>query len=177
MPEGAAAVVADTGPLHYLVLIDHIEVLQRLFGAVAVPAAVIGELRHPNAPAAVRAWAAAPPPWLAVHPDPVERPASLPPLDPGELSAITLAEVLGARLLLIDERAGTAAARNRGLETVGTVGLLSRAAEAQLLDLAQAVAALRATNFRYPGTLFDALLEEHRRGAASDGREASPHGV
>ena len=177
MPEGAAAVVADTGPLHYLVLIGHIDALPHLFGTVAVPAAVVGELRHPNAPAAVRAWAAAPSPWLAMHPDPVELPSSLRPLDPGELSAIALAEALGAGLLLIDERAGTAAARGRGLETVGTVGLLIRAAEARLLDLAEAVAALRATNFRYSGTLFDALLEEHRRGVASNDGERSPNGA
>lgn len=163
VPEGAAA-VADTGPLHYLVLIGHVGVLPRLFGTVAVPAAVVGELRHLNAPAAVRAWAAAPPPWLAVHPDPAV-PPSLPSLDPGELAAIALAEALGAGLLLVDERAGTAAARGRGLETVGTVGLLSRAAEARLLDLPGAVAALRATNFRYPANLFDALLDEHRHGA------------
>lgn len=166
MPAGAAAVVADTGPLHYLVLIGHIDVLAPLFGTVAAPAAVAGELRHLNAPAAVRAWAAAPPPWFAVHPDSVELPAPLRRLDPGERSAIALAEALDVGLLLIDERVGTAAARSRGLETVGTVGLLSRAAKAGLLELA--VAALRATNFRYPAALFEALLAEHRIGAAKD---------
>ena len=159
MPGGAAAVVADTGPLHYLVLIGHIEVLPRLFGAIAVPATVVGELRHPNAPTEVRTWAAAPPPWLAVHHDPTMPPSfSLPPLDPGELAAIALAEALSAGLLLLDDRAGTAAARGRGLETAGTVGVLGRAAEARLLDLTAAVAALRATNFRVRPGLLEALL-------------------
>lgn len=166
---GTGAVVADTGPLHYLMLIGHIEVLPRMFGIIAVPATVAGELRHPGAPAAVRAWAAAPPAWLAVHPDPAELPPSLLRLDPGELAAIVLAEALGARLLLVDERIGTAAARGRGLETTGTVGLLSRAAAAGMLDLVEAVAALRATNFRYPTALFNALLDEHRRDAGRDG--------
>lgn len=166
MPGGVPAVIADTGPLHYLVLIGHIAVLPRLFGAVAVPATVIDELRHPNAPAAIRAWADTPPPWLTVHPDPAALAAELRRLDPGELAAIALAQILGAELLLIDDRAGTVAARGLGLETVGTVGLLTRAAGARLLDLPAAVAALRATNFRYPATLFDALLAEHRRAAA-----------
>jgi predicted nucleic acid-binding protein len=163
---GAAAVIADAGPLHYLVLIGHIDVLPRLFGAVAVPATVIGELRHTNAPAAVRAWADAPPPWLAVYPDPAALAAELRRLDPGELAAIALAQMLGAALLLIDDRAGTAAARGLRLEAVGKVGLLTRAAGARLLDLPAAVVALRATNFGYPAALFEELLAEHRRLAA-----------
>lgn len=51
----AGIVVADTGPLHYLILIGQIDLLPRLFGAVAVPITVAGELRHPGAPVAVRA--------------------------------------------------------------------------------------------------------------------------
>jgi predicted nucleic acid-binding protein len=165
----SAAVVADTGPLHYLVLVDHVEVVPRLFGTVAVPATVMDELRHRNAPAGVRSWAAAPPSWLTVHANPTQPAPGLQRLDPGERDAITLVEALGAGLLLIDERAGTAAARARGLETVGTVGLLGRAAAARLLDLAEAVAALRATNFRYRQDLLDALLTRHRDGLPGHG--------
>lgn len=168
MPGGAAAVVADTGPLRYLVLIGHVDVLPRMFGGVSIPATVAGELCHPHSPDTVRAWATGPPPWLTVHPDPAQPAAELRRLDPGERAAIALAHVLGAGLLLIDERAGTAAARERGLETVGTVGILSRAAGVRLLDLAEAVSALRATNFRYPPALFDALLQEQRREADGD---------
>ena len=100
-----------------------------------------------------------------MHPGPAEPAVELRRLDPGELAAIMLAHALGAGLLLVDDRAGAAAARGRGLETVGTLGLLSRAAWARLLGLPEAVAALRATNFRYPAALLDALLDEHRRGA------------
>lgn len=165
----ADVVVADAGPLHYLILIGHIKVLPRMFGTIAVPATVAGELRHPGAPTMVRAWAAAPPAWLAVHSDPAKLSPPQPRLDPGEQAAIALAEALGAKLLLVDERVGTAVARSRGLETTGTVGLLSRAAGARMLDLAEAIAALRATNFRYPAALFDALLDEHRRGTLHNG--------
>jgi len=161
-------VVADTGPLRYLVLIGRIEVLPRLFGAVFVLATVAGELRHPNSPDAVRAWAAGPPPWLAVHPDPAEPAEVLRRLDPGERAAIALAQVIGAGLLLIDERAGATAARERGFRVTGTIGVLVDAANQGLLDLATAFAELRATNFRYPPTLMDVLLAEHlRRGAVS----------
>jgi hypothetical protein len=56
--------VADTSPLNYLVLIDRIRILPRLFEHVIVPAGVIGELQHPRSPPPVAAWAAHPPEWV-----------------------------------------------------------------------------------------------------------------
>jgi predicted nucleic acid-binding protein len=63
-------VVADTGPLNYLVLIGAIDLLPKLFETVLVPQAVCDELCHRVAPAAVRAWTAQPPAWLDVRPVP-----------------------------------------------------------------------------------------------------------
>jgi predicted nucleic acid-binding protein len=57
-----------------------------------------------------------------------------------------------------------AAARARGLEVTGTLGLLDRAAQRGLIDLPTAFAALKATNFHVPQELLDALLARHRRG-------------
>ena len=48
-------VVADTGPVNYLVQTGDIGVLRVLAEKVVLPASVLAELRHPNAPAAVRA--------------------------------------------------------------------------------------------------------------------------
>jgi predicted nucleic acid-binding protein len=155
-------VVADTGPLRYLVLIGHVEMLSRLFGAVSIPATVADELRHPGSPDVVRAWMASLPPWLALHPDPAQPAVELGWLDPGERAAIALAHALGAGLLLIDDRAGVAAARRQGFRVTGTLGVLADAAREGLLDLAAAFAALRATNFYFPPALFDVLLAEDR---------------
>ena len=44
-------VVADTSPIHYLLLIGHIDILPALFDKIIVPMAVIAELAHPKAPA------------------------------------------------------------------------------------------------------------------------------
>jgi predicted nucleic acid-binding protein len=161
-------VVADTGPLRYLVLIGHVEVLPRLFGAVSIPATVADELRQPASPAVVRAWIAGPPFWLTTHPDPPGPAAELAQLDPGERAAIALAHALGAGLLLIDDRAGVTAARRQGFRVTGTLGVLADAAREGLLDLAAAFAALRATNFYFPPALLDALLQEHHRGLRRD---------
>jgi predicted nucleic acid-binding protein len=57
-------VVADTGPLNYLVLIRDIDVLPQLFKTVLAPQAVFAELGHVEAPARVKAWIDTPPPWL-----------------------------------------------------------------------------------------------------------------
>lgn len=143
-----------------LVLIGHADVLPRLFGAVAIPATVAGELRHPRSPDAVRTWMAGPPPWLVVHPDPAE-PVAEPRLDPGERAAIALAHALGAGLLLIDDRAGVAAARRQGFRATGTLGVLVEAASQERLDLAAAFTAPRATNFHGSPALLDALLVEN----------------
>jgi len=45
-------------------------------------------------------------------------------LDLGESQAIALAKEIAANLLLIDERQGTAIARNMGLKTMGILGIL-----------------------------------------------------
>jgi len=48
-----AVVVSDTTPLHYLILIGQDSVLEKLYGQVIVPPAVLQELGHPAAPPAI----------------------------------------------------------------------------------------------------------------------------
>ncbi len=45
-------IVSDTSPLNYLVLIGCVDVLERLFGRVIIPEAVLNELRHEKTPPA-----------------------------------------------------------------------------------------------------------------------------
>ena len=49
-------VVADTGPLYYLVPTGDIELLPKLFECVLVPQVVREELANAEAPQAVRDW-------------------------------------------------------------------------------------------------------------------------
>jgi predicted nucleic acid-binding protein len=51
-------VVADTGPIHYLILVNAIEILPRMYDRVVIPKTVLDELVNPHAPAAVRNWSA-----------------------------------------------------------------------------------------------------------------------
>lgn len=156
-------VIADTGPIHYLILIHHIEVLPQLFERVVLPSIVLPELSHPMAPEAVQLWVAQVPSWLEVLETPVA--ALYPGVHKGEAAAIALAAALQAELLLMDDRRGVIAAEKQGLNVTGTLGILEIAAKHKLLDFSQAAEALQATTFRMPVALLDELLAKHKGGA------------
>ena len=59
-------VVADTGPVNYLILSGHIDLLHRLYGSLLIPSAVRRELIHSRAPDSVRSWATTLPAWATV---------------------------------------------------------------------------------------------------------------
>lgn len=80
-------VVADSGPLHYLILLQHIELLRRFYGQVLVPEPVASELSAAGAPAMVREWITEPPIWVEVRPVPPDVVSTITDdLDPGERS-------------------------------------------------------------------------------------------
>jgi len=95
-------VIADTGPVNYLILIGHIEILPVLFEKVILPSAV-KELANPDTPPLVRDWIADPPVWLEVRHTSLLVGSSIPDLGPGEAAAIALAAELHADILLMDD--------------------------------------------------------------------------
>jgi predicted nucleic acid-binding protein len=127
-------VVADTAPLNYLIQIDCDGLLPKLYGRIVVPASVMQELGHAAAPAPVHRWLAHIPAWIDVRVTAAAPDAELADLDLGEREAIQLAEEQHADLLLIDERKGRQRARQRGLKTTGTLGVLLSAGELGLID-------------------------------------------
>ena len=61
-------VVADTTPICYLLEIQYLDLLPRLFGTIFIPTVVYGELQHPVAPPEVRNSLKPPANWLSVVP-------------------------------------------------------------------------------------------------------------
>jgi predicted nucleic acid-binding protein len=152
-------VVADTGPLHYLILLDHADLLHRFYDEVVVPDAVANELSSPSAPSAVRDWISRAPPWLSVVPVEVARVHEVTDeLDLGERAAIALAEAIRADLLLIDEAAGRTEAKRRNLRVTGTLGVLRAAAERGLVDVPDLIVRLKATSFYTDDALLTAVF-------------------
>jgi predicted nucleic acid-binding protein len=153
-------VVADTGPINYLILIGHIDVLPALFDRVILPAVVRDELKHRKAPVVVQQWIAAPPSWAEVHETVHVHDASMEELDAGEEDAIALAVELRADLILMDDRDGVRIARSKGFRVAGTLGILAMAAEHRLLNLADAFERIKRTSFHYHQETMDQLLDE-----------------
>jgi predicted nucleic acid-binding protein len=162
-------VIADATPLHYLILLGQVDILAVLFGAIIVPGVVRTELDHPQTPPAVRDWMAAPPAWLTLRSPQTSPPAALDHLGAGECAAILLAEELQADLLLVDDQQARAAAHQRGLAIMGTLGVFEQAAQRGLLDLATVLTQLQATNFRVHPDLIQTLLDRETT------RRAAPH--
>jgi predicted nucleic acid-binding protein len=99
-------VVADTGPINYLIWIGQIAVLPKLYTMVLIPEAVRDELRKPGAPEFVRRWIKVPPEWLEIR-KPIRAPdvqLMRVRIGPGERDAVLLAEESGADVLIVDDQ-------------------------------------------------------------------------
>lgn len=163
------AVVSDTSPLSYLILIGEVDVLHTLYGDVLIPPAVEKELRHPDGPGRTRRWIREPPTWLQVEKPPEESTwdiggeteEKLWSLDPGERQAIQLAEASGPGPLVIDERDGRQVAKDVGVPITGTIGVLGEAASEGLVDAPEVVGRLQETSFRASEELYRWLLQRH----------------
>ncbi|MCD4727662.1 MAG: hypothetical protein K8R46_08370 [Pirellulales bacterium] len=150
-------VVADSSPLIVLISIGHVDVLPKLFGQVVIPPEVSAELNQSNRPQAVHDFMASCPGWLLERaPATVE---SIPALHAGELAAISLAQELKADLLLIDEAHGRKAAADLHIPVSGTIGVIELSAEQGLLDLHDAFARVKQTDFWISHQLLDERLK------------------
>lgn len=151
-------VVSDSSPLNFLVRLDCVDVLPKLFGTVLIPSTVAEELMHPGAPDNVKSFLASPPDWLQVR-SPAHL-VAIPKLDPGEQAAICLAEEVRADAVLLDDRDARIAAARRGLVVVGLLGILEKADERGFIDLSE-VAARFPSDYRIDRAIVEAVL--HRR--------------
>lgn len=156
-------VVADTSPINYLILVDAIEILPRLYGRVTIPDVVLRELSNEDAPAEVAAWAATPPAWIDVRHGLLSKDPWLQALDSGEHAAILLAQQQTEVLLLMDDSSGRAEAAKRGIPTIGTLGVLRAASLQRLIALPVVLARLTATNFRVSQDLVNQLVAEYEQ--------------
>lgn len=135
-------VVSNAGPLMVLAKLNLLYLLKRLYGRVHIAQSVYDEVvtegmrqGHEDArtlflflnqmqwkPESITASA---PNWLPLH------------LDRGERDTLTLADIAGNPLILMDELNGHQAARTRGLRTKGSLGILIEAYRNGLIDITQ----------------------------------------
>jgi predicted nucleic acid-binding protein len=133
-----------------------------LFGQIIIPQAVLNELQYARTPEKIKNWIITKPAWLKVRNVAVSPSDKLENLDYGEREAIFLAKELGADAILIDEKDGRREAAKLGFITIGTLSVLDRAAETNLISFAEAINRLRKTPFREPKQIVEALLKKHK---------------
>jgi len=152
-------VVADTSPLNYLILIDHINLLPQLYGRVLIPESVLQELSAIETPQIVRNWVTNLPEWIEVsRATPIDA-SGLTRLHAGERDAILLALAVHADAVLLDERRGRQEAENHALKPIGTLGVLVAAHERGLIDLSATIDALRQTSFHASPKLLASIVD------------------
>ena len=134
MSTPSSLIVSNTGPLIALDACNQLELLRILFSRIVVPKDVEIELAAGGSTALHVGLTSKHRTWIEVLPLTSEpSPALLLRLDAGEAAVITLALEIEADLVLIDEKLGRKAARDEGLEVLGSVGLLVRAKKRGLL--------------------------------------------
>lgn len=156
-------VISDTSAICYLLLLNEIEVLPKLYGQIIITTIIQQELSHPSSPTRVQNWINNPPKWLEIDYIDVPRDSSLDVLDIGEQTAIILAEHKAADLLIIDDALGRKIALSRGLKITGLLGVLNEAAKGGLLDLPDVINRLQKTTFRASSKLLQLLLEANQK--------------
>jgi predicted nucleic acid-binding protein len=167
-------VIADTGPINYLILIGEIEILPALFQRILVPPSVCGELNRARAPDAVRTWIAEPPVWLEIRKPSRSPGADLARLGAGERDAILLAEELGDDQIIIDEFRGRREAKRRQIPYTGTLGRFGGGIGQGLLDLRRAMERLRLTSFRPLFHFLGTPCKDKKQVVYEDGHGAFP---
>jgi predicted nucleic acid-binding protein len=123
MPE-SRLVISNTTPIISLALVGRLDLLEKLYGNVLVPPAVVAEvLAGGQFGIGVLEFQQAT--WFSQTPlaDP-RRADLLVDLDRGEAEVIALAQEINADLVILDERLGRRHAQRLGLEITGTLGVM-----------------------------------------------------
>lgn len=154
-------VVSDTSPILYLLLINQLDLLPRLYQTITIPDIVQAEMKSIGAPFVLQSWIATPPAWLDIRPVPEVDYVPLRRLQPGEQAAILLAEFLQADLLIVDDLDARNTAQRLGLKIIGMLGVLGEAAKRNWIDFPRVLdQLLKETNFRVSPQLIRDLLEQ-----------------
>ena len=153
-------VVADSSPLIVLVNIGHIQILPTLFREVVIPPQIAAGLADSKRPQTVQDFIREKPVWLRVQaPASVE---SMPELHERRARGHLPGETSCTPISCSSTKATAGPRRSRGTWQYRTIGILQRAAEQDLLDLAEAFARIKQTDFWISPRLLDAELERYR---------------
>lgn len=156
----ARIIVIDASPLIGLAIVDGLKWLPEIFGTVFLPESVKQEVLPGKAAHGEGAIAhVIDAGWLKVWPEPIEPRLDI-DLDAGETDCINLGLSHADEVLfIIDERAGRAVAKEKGLLVIGTATIIGQAKKQGLIASARATfEVLHASDFRISAAVINQVL-------------------
>lgn len=156
----AREIIIDASPLIGLALVDGLVWLPKLFGQVYLPESVKQEvLPGKNAPGEQAIAHALAQGWLAVWPHPISPLLDI-DLDAGETDCINIGlSHSNPVLLIMDERAGRAVAKEKGLAVIGTAAIIGLAKKQGLIASArETFGVLHRSDFRISAAVINHVL-------------------
>jgi predicted nucleic acid-binding protein len=154
-------VVIDSSPLIGLAIVDGLQWLPTIFGSVFLPESVRYEvLPGKSAPGEEAIKLAIDKGWLTIWTEPIKPLLDI-DLDAGETDCINIALSHSAKVLLImDERAGRAVAKEKGLRVTGTAAIIGLAKKQDLIPSARAAfERLHNSDFRISASVINLILD------------------
>jgi uncharacterized protein len=154
-------IVSDTSALCNLAIVNHLWLLQTIYGRVLIPDIVAQELSNATSPIIQATLSFN---WIETRAiNNLSMAASLQQdcnLDPGESHAIVLALEQQANELLIDERRGRREAAKLGIPIMGVLGILLIAKQRQLIPQVRLIldALTEQAYFRVSSELYTQVL-------------------
>ena len=153
-------VVIDASPLIGLAMVDGLKWLPDIFGTVFLPETVKQEVMPGKAACGEKAIDhAINADWLTVWTKPIEPRLDI-DLDAGETDCINLGlNYANEVLLIMDERAGRAVAKEKGLQVIGTAAIIGQAKKQGLIASAREIfEVLHASDFRISAAVINLVL-------------------
>lgn len=156
----ARIVIIDSSPLIGLAIVDGLKWLPDIFGTVYLPESVKREVLPGKAARGEKSIAQAiDAGWITVWLEPIETQLEI-DLDAGETDCINLAlSHADKALLIMDERAGRAVAKEKGLRLTGTAAIIGLAKKQGLIASArEAFEALHNSDFRISAAVINLIF-------------------
>ena len=127
-------IIADSSPLISLAILERRNLLLELYSDIYVPQAVFNEIAKPSKPHALILTEFCQDRVIDVK-NQMAVAMLINDVDVGEAEAIVLALEIGVMDILIDDAKGRRAAKLKGLQAIGTIGVLLRAKQRGLITL------------------------------------------
>jgi len=149
-------IIGDSSALVALAIVDRLEVLEEIFGAIYIPQAVYDEVTICYKPQSIRLKE-----FLAKKVIRVKLDITKMGLGQGELEAIALYQYKKADFLLIDDRRAKSFARLNGINVIGSLGVLILAKEKGYIDsIRRDLEKLKESSLFISQSLIDRVLYE-----------------